>query len=1452
MFLGCNKIEKLNIQNFNTSSAKNMCGFFNGCSKLSSIEIFNLDTSQVTDISYMFSGCSNLESLNLENINTSSVKNMAGLFYGCSKINTLNVSNFDTSTVTFLSNMFYGCSNLLSLNLENFNTTSVKNMASLFYGCSKLTSIDISNFETSQVTDISYMFNNCKDLEEIYFGNINTSSVKNMAGLFSGCSKLTSMNISIFDISQVTDISSMFSSCSSLESINYDNINTSSVKKMTSLFSGCSKLTSIDISNFDTSQVTDISYMFNNCKDLKEINFGNIKTSQVKNMRYLFNGCSNLTTIDISLIDTSKVTDISYMFSSCIKLEKINFTNINTSSVKNMAFLFQSCTKLTSLNLTNFDTSQVTDISYMFYSCTNLEKITFGNKKSHLINNIKYLFYACSKLTSIDLSIFDTTRVTDISCMFYSCTNLEKINFGNFNTSSVKNMGNLFQSCSKLSSLDLTNFDTSQVTYLYSMFSGCSNLKYLDLSHFDTKNFKNINYMFYNCRALIFLNLFNFKVNSSVSINYIVSYISPFVKYCINDNETKKYLLGENKESNCFDICFEKNIKLDIINNTCIESCSINGYGYEYNNFCLYRCPKGTLINNNICEDNKCKDNTQNTNECMAETPQGYYYNFEEEVYKKCFYRCKFCNGEGNETNNNCIQCQTNFTFLNDSKFVNNCYQKCEYYYYFDEFGNHFCTENYTCPKNYNKIVISKNKCIDKCLNDNTHIYEYENECLMACPNRTIIIENNICYDENMIESNINTYINQTEKENTIELTETILDYNITSTDIILSDIILFTYINNTEKEEIINESHLFSTYKYINESKDERDEYIENYRNFISDFNISENKEDKVEIKGDVIFQITTSDNQKNSSNKNVSTLDLGDCEKKLKDIYGIPQSMPLLIFKIDYFSPDTLIPIIGYEIYHPLNKTKLDLIYCEDILIKLNIPVSIDESKLFKYDPNSEFYNDNCFSYTTEEGTDIILNDRRQEFSTNNLSLCESNCNYTGYNENNKQSSCDCNVKNKMDLISEIIDNPNKLSNTFDSEESSSSSGSSNIITIKCTKALFSKNGLLNNISSYILLIFITKFLLSIILFMKCGYRLLVKDIDDILNEKEKNKKQIEKNNTLSNRVSLTNGQRIKNRKNNIKKKINYPPKKYKLNFVNKYNFNNENKNPISKKSTSGIKLKSTKINKIKTKTNKNMKKRKPNIFQSKKKTNKKVLPIINTTNKENISISYNDFELNLLDYINAINYDKRTFCENYISLLKIKNLIIFSFCPMKDYNSRIIKLCIFSLSFSIHYVINYAFFNDTILHQIYETGGKYDVLYFLPKIVISLVISYIITSIIKYIFLSERNILKIKIQPIVSQAHDISYKEKKYLVIKYIIFFISSLLFLGFFWLLLSSFGAVYQNTQIFIFKNALISFLISLCLPFFMNFLPCSLRIYSLNSKEKNDECLFKFSKFLQIF
>ena len=227
------------------------------------------------------------------------------------------------------------------------------------------------------------------------------------------------------------------------------------------------------------------------------------------------------------------------------------------------------------------------------------------------------------------------------------------------------------------------------------------------------------------------------------------------------------------------------------------------------------------------------------------------------------------------------------------------------------------------------------------------------------------------------------------------------------------------------------------------------------------------------------------------------------------------------------------------------------------------------------------------------------------------------------------------------------------------------------------------------------------------------------------------------------------------------------------------------------------------------------------------------------------------FNHFELNTMDYMNAINYDKRTFCQYYGALIRIKHPLLFGLCPMNDYNSMIIKLCIFLLSFDIYYVVNFIFFDENAIHVLYENGGKFDIIYFLPSIAISFGVCNIITIILKYIFLTERNVVQVRKQVTYSAADMAAESALRNIVIKHVIFYILGIIFLFFFWMLLSSFGAVYQNSQIILFECVLISFGISFVYPFVYNFIPCIFRFCSLSSKSKDMNCIYNFSKFLQL-
>ena len=240
---------------------------------------------------------------------------------------------------------------------------------------------------------------------------------------------------------------------------------------------------------------------------------------------------------------------------------------------------------------------------------------------------------------------------------------------------------------------------------------------------------------------------------------------------------------------------------------------------------------------------------------------------------------------------------------------------------------------------------------------------------------------------------------------------------------------------------------------------------------------------------------------------------------------------------------------------------------------------------------------------------------------------------------------------------------------------------------------------------------------------------------------------------------------------------------------------------------------------------------------------------ISIFNNRKKNKSDINLNDYELNNLPYIQALELDKRTFFDYYISLIKKKQLLIFTFYTQNDYNSSIIKICLFLFCFASYFIVNALFFTDSTMHKIYEDQGKYVLIYQIPQILYSTIISILINTIIKSISLTEKNILSIK--------KENNKLKKKYIKIikrlktKFISFFIIIFVFLLVFWYYISCFCAVYKNTQIHLLKDTMISFGLSLLYPFGLNFIPGMIRIPSLKAAKRNKECMYKFSQIIQL-
>ena len=229
----------------------------------------------------------------------------------------------------------------------------------------------------------------------------------------------------------------------------------------------------------------------------------------------------------------------------------------------------------------------------------------------------------------------------------------------------------------------------------------------------------------------------------------------------------------------------------------------------------------------------------------------------------------------------------------------------------------------------------------------------------------------------------------------------------------------------------------------------------------------------------------------------------------------------------------------------------------------------------------------------------------------------------------------------------------------------------------------------------------------------------------------------------------------------------------------------------------------------------------------------------------------MNYNDEELNNLSYEFALLFDNRKYCQYYLSLLKTKHLLIFTFFNNNDYNLKIIKIDLFLFNFSLFYVINALFFNDDTMHKIYINNGDFGFISQLPQIIYSFLISSLFNFILEMLALTEEVIIQIK--KIISfniqfnkRILDLSNKIK----IKIFLYFIISTIFLMFFWYYLSMFCAIYPNTQIHLVKDTLLSFVVSFIEPLGLFLIPGLLRLLSLSKKNNNRGILYKLSQILQ--
>ena len=1510
LFDNCYSLEEINFGNIDTSSVETMSGMFSGCSSLISIDLSKFNTAKVRNMAWMFNACSSLTELSIGNLDISSVVNMYYTFNGCSQLVSLDLSNWNFAKLEVMTSTFSGCSKLKNIYLGDSTSPCLREMVTTFQGCNELISVDFSHFDLTHVINTNAMFDGCTSLIDVKFGSSSTPSLEQMGKMFNNCEKIKTIDLSNFDFSKVSNMLYTFFGCKQLLSVNFGNINTPSLLEVQGLFQSCENLPEMDLSGFDFSKVKSIEALFHSCYNLVNVKFGNMPTSSLENMRQTFFCCHALKSVDLSSFDFRKVISMEETFMLCSNIINIQFGNSPTSSLQNMFETFRECANLKSVDISSFDFTKVTEMKCLFFQCWNLQEVNFGNSPTDSLESMNQIFQDCPSLKSADLSNFRTSKVEEMFLLFCNCPSLEYVDVSSFDTSNVKNMANMFTSCPKLKNIDLSNFDTSKVTKITSMFYGCSGFRYLNLSNFLTPQVKEAVTMFKDSTGLFYLNLYNFVFDSSVQWEGIFDQLKPYVIYCINDAYTKNLILPINAFSFCSDSCYLFNYtKIDYYNQRCLDSCEkSDNTKFEYKGVCYLSCPSNTLMLGYLCIDNDIDEyNRYNIEYDDGNQPIGYYKD-SNNVFKQCYDTCKYCDGEGIETNNNCRECKPNSRFLDVFDNDKNCYPECEFYYYFDTANKYHCTETDVCPNEFKKLIPVKKRCIDNCEKDDIYKYNYHDICLNIIINETTYIETtmietttmettisetthkedttsetthkedttseiihkedttigtthfNIIEDSKTQTTHISiledttsgtTHYNEI-KDTVIEITNSIgitdisnimkttsvgLLYECENDDTIINKCSIKNIANNTEKYNII-QSMILSSYS------------SDNFRSLF------------FQGEGGMIYQLTNAKNElsrlnnnDHNDNYNISIIDLGFCENLLKQHYGIAEQDSLIILKKEKISGKASEKSVEYDIYEPYNKTKLNLSICSGTNINIYVPIELSEDtkKMAEemeelgyniFDINDPFYRDYCTPYKSSGNTDVLLSDRIEHIYNNQDAKCQNNCKFSNYIVNTKFINCTCDVENQ-----EEEENLEKKIDKMDAKTLGQSFyyvlKYSNYKILKCYKLVFVKDVLSKNKGGIIIFILFILYLCCLIWYICQGLNRLKKSLGFVFDENGKNGKFILYKNTVYFPP--------KKRKSSTKEK-NKKSSKMKTSIIEPDNKTTQYKNE-SKRISSNSQIFDNSKSRGKTprkhysstkeilKHNKDKVKSRKSKFTRKESENELVV-------ENNLEKKYDDFELNELEYEEAIRYDQRSCFKIYFSLIKREHRIIFTFFVCNDYNLIPVKLSRFIFLLATDMCMNVFFFSDASMHKIYLNYGKYDFIQQIPQIIYSTVVSQMIEVFLCFLSLTDKHMYEIKnLEPDKTNNKVVTGIFNTMRRKLFFYFFITFIFFLGY-WYIVAVFCAVYENTQIAFIKDSFMSSLLGILYPFVLYGFPAAFRGCAL--KCKNNNCLFKFSEIIPFF
>ena len=120
MFQNDESLESLDLSKFDASEITNMINTFAFCKNLKSINFEGWEPT-LTNMDTAFRDCQKLESLDLSQFNVENVQSFKVLFYNCNSLKTLNISTWNPSNVTDISKFLKYNRSLEEVNMSSFN-----------------------------------------------------------------------------------------------------------------------------------------------------------------------------------------------------------------------------------------------------------------------------------------------------------------------------------------------------------------------------------------------------------------------------------------------------------------------------------------------------------------------------------------------------------------------------------------------------------------------------------------------------------------------------------------------------------------------------------------------------------------------------------------------------------------------------------------------------------------------------------------------------------------------------------------------------------------------------------------------------------------------------------------------------------------------------------------------------------------------------------------------------------------------------------------------------------------------------------------------------------------------------------------------------------------------------------------------------------------------------------